>query len=218
MNKLTKALFAGAAMAGVAVTGASAQSNQIHCSGSILPSGICDFFTGLSGGFTFTGILGTIFTFVIAIIVIYILFQIIKATFEWIGKSNDEKARGAAIKSITNAVVAGIVLIIALIVVVIGARIFGVNDIPAVSYACYNDSDIAKLDKATGTVTNANEYSNAQAIEGQGTKNHKLSDYQARVSNSSLAGTLANEVYCKDKSTGQEVTGYFVAKRLAIVK
>ncbi|MEI7603407.1 MAG: hypothetical protein WCJ19_00050 [bacterium] len=169
-NSIKYSVAAGAVL--VASTSV-AHAEDISCDGSLVPQ-VCKIFAG-AGSFSVSGILQSVFAVVIAILVIFILFQIVKAVFDWVGKSGDEKARSAAIKSITNAVVAGIVLLVAILIVVVGSSLLNIGT-PAVNYVCVASSTLpsgaANL-TARGTLLSGNlkELPDVQAQEGAGVNN-----------------------------------------------
>lgn len=225
MKKFVKTLAIVGAVSPAVVTLASAQAaNTVNCGSSFLPAGLCNAFAGASG-FTVSGILSIVFAAVIAFLVLYILFQIVKAVFDWIGKSNDDKARAAAIKSITNAVVAGIVLIIALLVVVFGSKALGIGDVPNPLYGCYASGGYAPSNvqgqKAQGTATATSiALSGVSVYEGSpSAKNNSKNTPGYGGTTDDSQTTLSSKLYCKDDRTGEETTNsYFIAKKVGVEK
>lgn len=190
----------------------------VNCSGVFLLGEACRILGGAASNFTFSGLISSLFVLVISVLVLYILYQIIKAVFTWVGKSQDEKARGAAIKSITNAIIAGIVLIIALLVVLIGAKAFGLGEVVAINYGCYDTKTTINSDGTITAPASPVELSNSLAIEGT-----PDSPTSGKITNSDNVADFPN-IYCKDtKASNNNGTGsvelstkYKVGKRLSV--
>ena len=197
-------------------------AQTVDCSGSLVPQ-VCNIFAG-AGTFSVGGVLQLIFSIVIAVMVIFILFQIVKAVFEWVGKSNDDKARGAAIKSIQNAVLAGVVLLVAVLLVVVGAQILGIN--PPAAYKCYAkaDVDVTKID-ARGTFATTNqsvrELPNVTAQEGTGVNNYWASASKPTQLDSDVYAALKNTkcIVTTGSASGTEATAtYITVSRFGLTK
>ena len=197
--------------------------NTVDCSSSILPVGFCNSVAGVfSGGFTITTFIGILVGLVIAAAVIFIFFQVIKAIFEWLGKSSDDKAKQAAIKSITNAVIAGVVLVVALIIFAI--LLPAITNVPA-AYSCYAQTG-ASYNPETGTAKAGTSLPGTTAYDGTPAKNgtnksgSSVTGFDAlKANNSDLANTITQKIVCKDDSTGNETTRpYVVVKSVGIQK
>jgi len=157
----------------VVAMAAAASAQDVTCDSALVPQ-VCRIFAGV-GSFSVSGILQSVFAIIIAALVIFILFQIVKAVFEWVSKSGDEKARGAAIKSITSAIVAGIVLLVSILFVIVGASLLNIGT-PA-PYSCYalGTGGIASVTELNprGTYSGtAREIPDVSAQEGTGSFNY----------------------------------------------
>ena len=153
----------------------SAQTS-VNCKDSFAPTFICQRYADLTSTFSVSAVIIFALYCGIAGAVIFILFQIGKAIFIWINKASEDKARGAAIKAVSNAVIAGIVLLVMLVVVIFGADILGIGGIPAPLYACYSNTvfgvnSFTDVDGNTATLINKsgqiNELSGIIAYEGK---------------------------------------------------
>ena len=224
MKQNAKKVLSLAMALGIGGLSVSNAQTTVNCTGSILPANLCNAVSGVFGsGFTITSFIGIIIGLVIAASVIFILFQVIRAIFDWLGKSNDDKARQAAIKSITNAVIAGVVLVVALIIFAI--LLPAIANVPALGYGCYKSGSSYEVafgsNQPTGVMTKASkEYSGAVAYDGSPQTNSNSSKDALGYSNlpSDLQTSLSTKVVCKDTNTGNEVSNYIVGKTVGINK
>ncbi|MEI7603406.1 MAG: hypothetical protein WCJ19_00045 [bacterium] len=212
--------------------GASSISNAetTTCKDSFAPKFICEKFADITTNFTFGSVLDMFFSIAIAALVVFILFQIVKAIFKWVSKSGDEKERSGAIKSISNAVAAGIALLVLLFVVPLFTDLLNIGGKPNPAYVCYSATSStmtqANIDQETGALNSgvsASELSGGIAYEGKakgGTKNNKTADFiTLTADNKDTVDFLSTKMYCKDKDTGDEYKdGYVVLKRVGIKK
>lgn len=211
----------------------SAQTT-VKCKNSFAPTFICERYADLTSTFSLTTVITIALYAAIAGAIIFIIWQIVKAIFAWLNKSSDDKSRVQAIKSISNAVIAGIVLIVMLIVVIFGADILGIGGIPTPLYACYPNTVFGSntaldVDPNTGVLVNNSgnnltELPDIFAYEGHpsqgasgitsgspGIVTNGLNDYNETyaklgyiVKNQSALHYMNDQLYCRDKNTGKE--------------
>jgi hypothetical protein len=181
----------------------------LNCEGSIIPAGVCNIFAGAFTDFSFGAIIRYILYIIIAVLIIFIILQIVKAVFSWVGHSNDDKARQGAIKSITNAVVAGIVLIVSLVVIVLVTGALGLNRIPNPAYGCYDPAGFSYIGTNGDTApNNAKEVSNSVVVEG--------APVNASLNQSTNASLKANYTCISNTNNNELTTSYVIAKRISV--
>jgi len=174
---------------------------SINCKDSFGPRFLCDYYASVTDTFSFNSIIQILLDGLIAGLILFILFQIVKAVFNWLNKSNDDKARGAAIKSISNAVVGIIVVIVLLGAVFVTSNLLNNGEVPNPLYACYDNvffANTAKtdLDPNTGALNLSDkpELSGTIVMEKKGNLSATDPDTGANPDSYPVSGLVSSPV------------------------
>lgn len=202
------------------------------CKDSFAPAFICDRFASFSNNFSISSLLNLFFSVAIAALVVFILIQIVRAVFKWVSKSGDEKGRGEAIKSISNAIVGGVVLIVAVFGVVFTSDILNIGGKPNPLYTCYNTDDFspvggatlpeADIDPATVSLRSTSKIpavSNVLAYEGKPTAFNETAELYTKkvVFDQKKTDFLSQNLYCRDSNTGKEYEkSYYILYQVGV--